>query len=278
VVEQPSTFPPLRWLSTRAAWALTLAAFALVAGTWLALTPPGLLGKADAIGYAICHRIDLRSFHLGDRPLPLCARCTGIYLGALFGVLTMMALGRARVGGLPRTPVLVVLVGFIGLMGVDGLNSYATLFPGLPHLYEPSNWLRLTTGTLNGLAVAGLIYPVFNQTVWRRVDERPILNGARDLGRLLLVAAALIALVLTEADVVLYPLAVLSALGVVLLLTMLYMIGIVVLTGRQNALDGWRDAALPALAALTLALLQIGVIDAVRYAVFGTWAGFAFPG
>ena len=24
---------------------------------WLILTPPGLLGKADAIGYAVCHRI-----------------------------------------------------------------------------------------------------------------------------------------------------------------------------------------------------------------------------
>ena len=33
---------------------------------WLANTPAGLLGKADAIGYAVCHRIDVRSFLLGD--------------------------------------------------------------------------------------------------------------------------------------------------------------------------------------------------------------------
>jgi hypothetical protein len=48
---------------------------------WLVETPAGLLGKADAIGYAVCHRIDLRSFHLGERALPLCSRCTGTYLG-----------------------------------------------------------------------------------------------------------------------------------------------------------------------------------------------------
>ncbi len=53
---------------------------------WLWNTPAGLLGKADALGYAVCHRIDVRSFHLGERQLPLCARCTGMYLGAMLGL------------------------------------------------------------------------------------------------------------------------------------------------------------------------------------------------
>ena len=37
----------------------------LVAGIlaiWLGFTPDGTLGKADAVGYAVCHRIDVRSF------------------------------------------------------------------------------------------------------------------------------------------------------------------------------------------------------------------------
>jgi uncharacterized membrane protein len=259
---------------TRLAWPLALAAFALTAGAWLAFTPPGLLGKADAVGYAICHRIDLRSFHVGDQAMPLCARCTGIYLGALAGVLGMAALGRGRAGGLPRTPQLVALVGFIGLMGVDGLNSYATLFPGVPHLYEPNNWLRLATGTFNGLAVAGLLYPVFNQTLWREWDPAPVLRSWRELGLLALAAVGLMALVLTEEPVALYPLAVLSTLGVVGLLTMLYTIGLLAVTGRNNTLAGWRSAALPLVIGLTLALLQIALIDAGRYALFGTWAGF----
>ena len=54
---------------------------------WWSHTPDGLLGKADAIGYAVCHRIDVRSFHLGDRQIPVCARCTGQYLGAVAGLL-----------------------------------------------------------------------------------------------------------------------------------------------------------------------------------------------
>lgn len=268
-------YTPSRF-SARAGWVLTLAAFGLIVGSWLAFTPPGLLGKADAIGYAVCHRIDLRSFHLGDRPLPLCARCTGIYLGALFGMLTLALTGRARAAGLPPTRLLLVLAGFIAAMGVDGLNSYATLFPGLPHLYEPRNDLRLVTGTLNGLAVGALIYPVFNQTLWRDWDPRPALAGFRHLGLLLLMAAGLVALVLTENEIVLYPLALLSALGVVVLLTMLYSLGLLILLRRENRASGWREAALPIVAGLTLAMLQIAVVDAGRYAIFGTWSGFSF--
>lgn len=262
--------------STRTAWALALAVFALVAGSWLALTPPGLLGKADAIGYAICHRIDLRSFHLGDRPMPLCARCTGIYLGALFGMATLAALGGTRASGLPRRPLLVVLLGFIGLMGLDGANSYLTLL-GLPHLYEPQNWLRLLTGTFNGLALGALLYPAFNQTLWRDWNPQPVLARWRELGVLMLVGAGIVGLVLTENDAVLYPLALFSALGVVALLTMLYTVGVVVVARRENQAASWRAAALPIFIGLTLALTQIAVIDAGRFWLFGTWSGFPAP-
>ena len=40
-------------------------------------------GKADHIGYAVCHQISVRSYFFGDHQLPLCARCSGQYLGAL---------------------------------------------------------------------------------------------------------------------------------------------------------------------------------------------------
>ncbi len=66
---------------------------------WLAETPAGLLGKADAVGYAVCHRISVRSFFLDDRPLPLCARCTGMYLGAMAGLLYQF-FGYPRRGGM----------------------------------------------------------------------------------------------------------------------------------------------------------------------------------
>ncbi len=250
---------------------------ALVFVSWLLSTPPGLLGKSVAVGYAVCHRIDGRSFHLGDRQLPLCARCTGIYLGALAG-LTALAVMSRRAGGLPTRPMLVVLFGFIAVMGFDGVNSYLTLFPGLPHLYEPQNWLRLVTGTFNGLALAALVYPVLNQTLWKDWENRPVVAGPRDLGVLVGLGLTVIGLVLTDNPVILYPLALLSAAGVVVLLTALDATFLLILTRRDGRAERWTGALLPLLAGFTLAILQIALVDAVRFAIFGSWGGFVLPG
>jgi uncharacterized membrane protein len=46
-------------------------------------------------GY-ICHQRPERSFHLHGRPLPVCARCTGLYLAAPFGLAGVMFMRRRK--------------------------------------------------------------------------------------------------------------------------------------------------------------------------------------
>lgn len=81
-----------------------LAALAIIAG-FLNIAPEGILGKADAIGYAVCHRLDPRSFHVDGRQLPLCARCSGMYLGAVLGFI-FLNLRYHHSAGIPPKPVL----------------------------------------------------------------------------------------------------------------------------------------------------------------------------
>lgn len=244
---------------------------------WLWHTPPGLLGKADAVGYAVCHRIDGHSFHIGSRQLPLCARCTGTFLGAVLGVVAMFVMRRRRAGGLPPASVLAAMVLFIVAMGIDGVNSYLTFFPGLPHLYEPQNWLRLVTGMFEGVALSLLVWPIFNQTLWRVWEDRPVVANLRELGYIAVGAAVLIGLVLTDNEWVLYPLALLSAGGVLMMLTLLDTIILLIVIRRENRVASWKGAVLPLLAGVTLALAQVAVIDAGRFAVFGTWGGLVLP-
>jgi uncharacterized membrane protein len=274
--EQAPRLPNLPTSRVLPALVIGVAALALI--SWLLNTPEGVLGKADAIGYAICHRIDGRSFHLGDRQLPLCARCTGMYLGAVVGVVGMLLLGRGRAGGMPSRWVMVTLFGFTALMGIDGVNSYLHFFPALPHLYEPQNWLRLITGTGNGLMLAGLILPVLNQTLWRNWEPRPVLANFRELLLLVVAAAVVVVLVLSENVVVLYPLALLSALGVLGLVMALNTTILLIALRRENRALGWAGAVLPLLAGFTLAIIEIGMVDAVRFAIFGTWGGLPVPG
>lgn len=255
-------------------WIVFLAVGLLLVG-WLLNTPEGLLGKADAVGYAVCHRIDARSFHLGDRQFPLCARCSGMYLGAVLG-LGFLALTAPRRGGMPARRLWPILALLLLAFGGDGLNSYLHLFPGAPALYEPNNTLRLVTGTGMGLLMAIVLYPAFAQTVWQTWDARPVLGGFRSLLVLFLLAAGLDVVVLTENPLVLYPLALVSAGGVLVLLTMVYTMVVLMVTKAENRFNRLGQLVTPLIAGFGVGLLQIAVLDFVRFLFTGTWEGFHF--
>lgn len=246
---------------------------ALVVGLWLYFTPEGLLGKADAIGYAVCHRIDLRSFHLGFRPLPLCARCTGMFLGALLSF-AYYALRRPKARLFPPVGVLVVVIVLALTWVVDGLNSFLSMLPSTMNIYSPHNTLRLITGSLAGIGLVTLIYPVFSEYAWKDGKSVRVLDSPRDLLFLLVLVGVVDLAVLSENPILLYPLALLSSIGVLLLLTLAYtLIAIPVLRRTQEA-NTWRDLIIPLSAGLMLGLIQIGLIDLLRYTLTGTWGGF----
>ena len=239
---------------------------------WLYLTPNGLLGKADAIGYAVCHRIDARSFHIHGTQMPLCARCSGTFLGAILGLAYQTALGRK--GRMPRAIVL-VLFGLMALAWVlDGSNSFLMMLPGGRAIYETQNWTRLVTGTGMGLAISAVLRPAFIQTVYQTWDEESSFDNWKQILGLLLAAAVMDILILLEIPWILYPLALIGSLGVVVLLTMIYSMVLVMITNHENQFAHLRDYWVPLVGGYIVALLQIGVIDLLRYLWTGTWGGF----
>ncbi|NTV36267.1 MAG: DUF2085 domain-containing protein, partial [Anaerolineaceae bacterium] len=126
-------------------WLILLGVSAVLIA-WLAISPPGLMGKADAVGYAVCHRIDERSFFFVDRQMPLCSRCTGTFTAALLSLIYFLSTGK-RAAGLPPLKFTLIFAGFLVVFGIDGINSSLHLFPGFTGIYEPHNWLRLVTGS-----------------------------------------------------------------------------------------------------------------------------------
>lgn len=84
-------------------WLLLAGGLAVIALIWV-ITPGGLLDKADHVGYGICHQIPIRSPFFGGRQLPLSARCSGQFLGALAGLLLLITLGRGKAAKLPPRP------------------------------------------------------------------------------------------------------------------------------------------------------------------------------
>ncbi len=88
----------------------------------------------------ICHQLPERSFFIFGHQLPVCARCTGIYFGALAGSFF------AR----EKSPSPLFLVAALIPMALDGGTQ---LF-----LRESTNVLRLVTGVIAGFATIFYVY------------------------------------------------------------------------------------------------------------------------
>jgi uncharacterized membrane protein len=260
-------------------WFVPIAAV-LAFAAWMYISPEGALGKLDAIGYAVCHRIDARSFHIGDRQLPLCARCTGEFYTAGLALIFQVFVSGKR-SKLPSRGIIAVLVLFFLAFGVDGSNSYLYLLkqtaPGrldqIPNLYIPNNILRLFTGSGMGIALAAVLYPIVNQTLWREQDNRPALEW-NSFGILIGSIIVLNLLVLADSPIILYPIAYISSLGTLSLLVIVFAILWIMIMRQDNSFTSIRQLLLPFASGLTLALLMILSIDLLRLQLTGTWSGF----
>jgi len=260
-------------------WLVPIAAL-IVFGVWFYITPPGLLGKADAIGYAICHRIDERSFHVFGRQLPLCARCTGEFYAAGITLL-FLSLASPKKSGMPGWKLGAPLILFFLAFGIDGSNSYLYLlkqtshgaFDNIPNIYIPNNTLRLLTGSGMGIALASILYPAFNGSAWKKHDPASALDWKK-LGILIGIILIVDLLILTESPIILYPIAFISVLGVFSLLVIVFSMVWVLMMRLENTFDSLMQMWMPFLAGATLALLMITVIDLLRFKLTGTWGGF----
>lgn len=90
-------------------------------------------------GNKTCHQLDERSFHIGIRKFPVCARCTGIYVGALVSIVISFWL---------QSPIM--FVAMLLPMILDGTIQYFTK-------YRSTNALRFITGAVFGYATVGLV-------------------------------------------------------------------------------------------------------------------------
>ncbi len=269
----------LKQLGTASKYLVVLAALFVIAVWWIN-TPSGVLGKLAAIGYAVCHQLSSHSIHVGSYQLPLCARCSGMYLGAMTGLIFQAIVSR-RHGKMPPWKILIPLIVFLVAFGIDGLNSYLYLIkqisPGMlkniPNLYIPNNALRLLTGSGMGLGIAAIIYPAFSQTAWSNMVDRPALPGLKSFGLLVAIQLGLDLLVLTNSPIALYPLAVISILGVLVLLIMVYSMVWILLMRQDNQFHHFRQLWLPIVAGLTIAMIQISAMDALRFWLTKTWGG-----
>jgi uncharacterized membrane protein len=116
------------------------------------------------VGSSVCHQRPERSFHLASRPMPVCARCTGIYAGAaIAAVVATMWLRIPRSIPLKPDPTQATNTTTLPTPGARTVLVAAAMPALVTLLYEwtsgdaPSNEVRATTGLILGAGVAWIL-------------------------------------------------------------------------------------------------------------------------
>jgi uncharacterized membrane protein len=109
-----------------------------------------------AVGSVICHQMPERSFFIDGRQLPVCARCTGLYLGGGAGVLGWLiwkaAQGWRSFFLAPRRVLAIVVAA-----GLPTALSYAT---GVIGVWDGSNVTRALLAVPLGLSAGAVVAAV----------------------------------------------------------------------------------------------------------------------
>ncbi len=254
-------------------WALlALAALYIVALAALIFLPGDtLLDRLRALDGGICSEIPSHSFFPAGQQLPLCSRNTGIYLGFALGFLTLLGAGRVRAARLPRLRVAALLLALVFVMAVDGLNS---LFHdlGAPHLYQPQNVLRLLTGLGAGVAMVSFILPVTNGLLWRQEDARPSFRSFAQLAAMLPLLLLTVLAVASQTAWLLYPIAILSSLGLILALTFVNLVFAICFTPLVGHFERWRQVLPYFTLSVILAVVELAALFKVKLALMQTFA------
>lgn len=131
-----------------------VAATALWAGTLVVATraaadphPGGIQYLFSAtvylVGSVICHQRPERSFHFWGAQFPVCARCAGIYVGAVIAAIAAAIRGKGDTSYVPRSMVAIAV-----------LPTVVTLMFEWTTGVMPGNWIRAAAGFPLGAAVA----------------------------------------------------------------------------------------------------------------------------
>jgi uncharacterized membrane protein len=257
------------------AWTIGLTVSLLVLlGIWLGVTPTGWWEKIRLLGYAVCHQIEARSFFYHDMQSPLCARCTGMYLGGVLSVAFQARMGRR--GKFPPVWVMVILGLLFLWFGLDGLNSFLHFFPAFIHGYQPTNLLRLVTGTGVGLGIGAILTPLFNQTAWADWINESFFEKWWSFFVLVLVLGLMVWGVYSQTAVVLLPAMLLSGLSVLFLLGAVHTVLALMILKRSNKQVNWQQMRVPVLLGLNVAMAQILATSLLRFWLTGTWQGLGF--
>ncbi len=253
-------------------WFYLLSGIGLATILALLFLPGSIAAKTHLALHGICAQRPSHSLSLGNTTLPLDARMTGIYIGAVANAMWFLAAGYARNTRMPPRQVVAILALFVALLAGDGLNALAADL-GMAHPYTPSNGLRLLTGILGGTAMGVALVHLLAVTMWVRGNRSlAVVPGSAALIPPVCIALIIGALALSGLPILYAPFAMgvlLAAVGVFAVLTM---IALALFSNRAWGFSSYREMTPLACAGLVVAIGLIIALAGARL-IMESWFG-----
>jgi uncharacterized membrane protein len=239
----------------------------IITANWILHTPHGFYEKAFAVGSSVCHQIPSHSFSNSDTQFPLCARCSGLYLGSFIGLAYFFTRGKRK--AVPKKGFLLLLLFLFLAWAGDGVNSFISAFMNRNIIYETNNITRLVTGFGMGFVMATALITLFNLTVWKDGIDKPVLTDIRQVAGYTLLSAITGWVLLSSWAIFFYAFAYISIVTVMIIITLLYTIFWIIMLRKENSFTAWKSIGLFLIAGFATALLQITLLNMLRQWVLG---------
>ncbi|MCJ7665530.1 MAG: DUF2085 domain-containing protein [Actinobacteria bacterium] len=209
-------------------------------------------------GGGLCHqRID-RSFNSGIFNMPVCSRCTGIYLGIFLSLLTLVLIERRIKGEFPSLKIVLVSIGAFLLMGIDVVLSTFGFI-------QSNNIIRIITGFLTGWFMVLLLLPLANNSMFKKYSRKNYLDSPKKFWIWILVGLILCTTFIFTYSYVLILWSVISVFGMVSFTTLILFILFFSLTRRlTGSIDSLKKYTISIIAGIAASFLLLSLFSCLR--------------
>lgn len=128
---------------------------------------PAASRESYTVFSTICHQYESRSLHIFGHKLAVCARCSGIYVGFLAGVLAVPFIVRRRT------------VPSFRLLVVGAIPMILDVFLGAAGLTPENLTTRAVTGLFFGVVSAFALTPLFEEAFFELMPRSQQTQGIR---------------------------------------------------------------------------------------------------
>ncbi len=190
--------------------------------------------------------------------MPLCSRCTGIYIGFFFSLVVIIILEREVKGEFPSVKIIAMAAGVILLMGLDVVASTLKFF-------DSNNYIRFVTGFLAGWFLALVMLQLKNILMWKKLVRVPYLNDKRSFFIWIFCGICIIAAFIFSFRKILIFWGIISIIGMIIFITMILLILFYGAYRRlTNSISSWKSYILSFTVGIVFSIGILALLSTIK--------------